>query len=725
MSTAAKHRRRAAEFEQLKQVDRAIALYVKAIEASEADGEDVDVALLNKVGDLSLRQGQIPEAITYYERAVDHYTATGLYNNAIALCNKILRSAPGRSVVYFTLGRICAKKGLRGDATRNFLAYASRMQLEGKVDEGMRALAEVADLMPELTEVRALVDEHAARKGIPLSRREVPPAPAPEPVSADPPPTNRFEKTKDLVFLELDYRDPRLRTPLMNRAVVPPPEPRAATPAAESSTEIEPVPLDSVDVVPMAGLEGVADHLQPASPDPVVPPKPPAPPPQAPVVLEPIDLTEELSTLPGVDAAIKAGADLVDKAEAAVTPVDPASGGGWTSSARPPFRIDPHDFILPGELPPLVLDDAVIASVPLQVRPTPRAVDAIPSAPRRVPTPSIPMAAVVAEAAAVASSRLDDLRRAVLGTPSDWRLRRRYAEALFESGAREDAIRELQSALDGFSALGDLPQACEITDELVLVSPDRIPFHQKRVELAVQRKEPARLRTAYLDLADALVRLNEAERAHAVYARVLELDPFDGRARAALGVAAPPIPVPLPAQATAEYVDLAAAVSDAVEESTRIRMREPLVTGDEQADFALLLRHFKEGVARSLGDDDFSTHYDLGVAYKEMGLIDDAVEEFQKALRSRVHRPAAYEALGQCFIEQERYDVAATVLVRALHEPGLDDQHRIGLLYLLAYSAEAQDRIDEARGYYQRVHAINPNFRDVAARLGALGTARQ
>ena len=725
MSTAAKHRRRAAEFEQLKQVDRAIALYVKAIEASEADGEDVDVALLNKVGDLSLRQGQIPEAITYYERAVEHYTATGLYNNAIALCNKILRSAPGRSVVYFTLGRICAKKGLRGDATRNFLAYASRMQLEGKVDEGMRALAEVAELMPELTEVRALVDEHAARKGIPLSRREVPPPPTPEPVSADPPPANRFEKTKDLVFLELDYRDPRLRTPLMNRAVVPPPEPRAAPPARESSTEIEPVPLDSVDVAPMAGLQGVADHLQPATPAPVVPPKPPASPPQAPVVLEPIDLTEELSALPGVDAAIKAGADLVDKAEAAVTPVDPASGGGWTSSARPPFRIDPHDFILPGELPPLVLDDAVIASVPSQARPTPRAVEAIPSAPRRVPTPSIPMAAVVAEAAAVASSRLDDLRRAVQGTPSDWRLRRRYAEALFESGAREDAIRELQSALDGFAALGDLPQACEITDELVLVSPDRIPFHQKRVELAVQRKEPARLRTAYLDLADALVRLNEAERAHAVYARVLELDPFDGRARAALGVAAPPIPVPHPAQATAEYVDLAATISDAVEESTRIRMREPLVTGDEQADFALLLRHFKEGVARSLGDDDFSTHYDLGVAYKEMGLLDDAVEEFQKALRSRVHRPAAYEALGQCFIEQERYDVAATVLVRALHEPGLDDQHRIGLLYLLAYSAEAQDRVDEARGYYQRVHAINPNFRDVAARLGALGTARQ
>ena len=163
MSNAARHRKKAADFEQLRQIDRAIALYVRAIEESELAGEDVDVALLNKVGDLALRQGRVPDAITYYERAVEHYANSGLFNNAIALCNKILRNAPGRANVYFTLGRICARKGLRGDATRNFLEYATRMQQEGRVDDGMRALAEVADLMPELTEVGRLVDDHADR----------------------------------------------------------------------------------------------------------------------------------------------------------------------------------------------------------------------------------------------------------------------------------------------------------------------------------------------------------------------------------------------------------------------------------------------------------------------------------------------------------------------------------------------------------------------------------
>lgn len=144
------------------------------------------------------------------------------------------------------------------------------------------------------------------------------------------------------------------------------------------------------------------------------------------------------------------------------------------------------------------------------------------------------------------------------------------------------------------------------------------------------------------------------------------------------------------------------------------------MSGDEQADFDALLEHFKEGVSRSLGEDDFEGHYDLGVAYKEMGLLDDAIGEFQKALRSRTHRLAAYEALGQCFVEQERFQVASTVLTRALHEPGLDDEQRIGVLYLLGHSCEALQRRDDARGYFQRVYATDIQFRDVAARLAAL-----
>jgi tetratricopeptide (TPR) repeat protein len=296
---------------------------------------------------------------------------------------------------------------------------------------------------------------------------------------------------------------------------------------------------------------------------------------------------------------------------------------------------------------------------------------------------------------------------------------------LLEAGERENGITELETTLAGFVEDGDIESAFDVADELVRVGGGQIAHHQRRVELAVKLGEKNRLRDAYLDLADLLVRLGADARAHAVYARVLELDPWDERARLALGSAAPPPPRPTPHSVETQRAEGEDSFASWLHEeddagSTRMRMQEPAHTGDELADFDSLLRHFKEGVARSLGDEDHESHYDLGVAYKEMGLLDDAIEEFQKALRSRTHRLPAYEALGQCFVEQGRHQVATTVLARALHEPGLDDHLRVGVLYLLGHSSEALERFGDARSYFDRVHATDRNFRDVAARLAAL-----
>ncbi len=894
MANAAKHRKKAAEFEQLKQIDRAIASYIKAIEDSESEGQDVDVVLLNKVGDLTLRQGRVSDAVTYYERAVEHYAASGLFNNAIALCNKILRSAPGRSNIYFTLGRICAKKGLRGDATRNFLEYATRMQQDGRIDEGMRALAEVADLMPELTEIRRLVEEHAIQAGIELPRRRTPPfVAAAENERAV---VRRDDKSKELVFLDVGLTNrtvhdaaplaPVVRTPasaatsktpqgvesreksdgriarsarpspsqagpasldafllfdpsrpgavtppeafkaVAQTAAIPAPQvedvstPAVAVPDEPAVEAIAGLPLQLVDETPYAAgdasrdvmfilddranaaddsdaepgsdvpdaaltwivprdaletldvvsdLERVAEHRDDDSANPdrltdlvheefdhV------ADDPRALVVTGsqagapvygrsiPRSLTPiEVSPIPELEAAIEAGARIVARAEAQ----------GDVVERRPPYRLDPHDFILAGELPPLVVTDDVVDaglraersdSAPLAELTTTSAFDDEPliddSTPMVTPpfsaeiaephdvtadpvvqpavhsTPSLPLAAVAAEANVVATTRREELRAAVATTPHDWMLRRRLAEALFEVGEREGGLSELQTALSGLAQSGDLATAVEIADELVLMSPERIQYHQKRVELAVRMNDQQRLRIAYLDLADTLVRMSDDTRAHAVYARVLEIDPWDERARAALGAAAPPPPPPPPTPPTGEdeFVNLADWLREDEPGTTRMRMREPAVSGDEQADFDALLRHFKDGVSRSLGEDDYESHYDLGVAYKEMGLLDDAIAEFQKALRSRHHRLPAYEALGQCFVEQSRHSVAATVLTRALHEPGLGDEQRVGVLYLLAYSCEALQRWDEARSYYSRAYATDIHFRDVAARLAAL-----
>jgi hypothetical protein len=143
----------------------------------------------------------------------------------------------------------------------------------------------------------------------------------------------------------------------------------------------------------------------------------------------------------------------------------------------------------------------------------------------------------------------------------------------------------------------------------------------------------------------------------------------------------------------------------------------------EQADFNDMLEKFKAGVAANVDDEDFDSHYDLGVAYREMGLIDEAIAEFQKALRGATQRLRAYEALGQCFIDRADNDAAISVLGRALREPGMEDEDLIGVLYLLGLASEGSKKARDAAAYYQRVFAIDIDFRDVGKRLKQMAKA--
>jgi tetratricopeptide (TPR) repeat protein len=152
-------------------------------------------------------------------------------------------------------------------------------------------------------------------------------------------------------------------------------------------------------------------------------------------------------------------------------------------------------------------------------------------------------------------------------------------------------------------------------------------------------------------------------------------------------------------------------------------VQEQAPTGNEQADFADMLRAFKQGVAQNVEDEDHQAHYDLGVAYKEMGLTDEAIAEFQKALRAPTNRVPAYEALGQCFMEKEQYQMAATILSRAMHEKGTSDDQLVGVLYLLGRCAEERGQNDLAVEFYQRVFVVDIQFRDVGDRLAALESA--
>src|SRR6476659_870085 len=163
MSNSAKLKKKAADYEAKKQYDKALELYEQVLNTTRAADEERDVPLYNRVGDLHYRLGNNEQAINYFEQAADLYADGGFFNNAIALCNKILRYSPNRSSAYYKLGIISAKKGFNSDAKQNFLEYADRMQRLGKMDEAFRALKEFADLCPGQDDVRLMLADQLGR----------------------------------------------------------------------------------------------------------------------------------------------------------------------------------------------------------------------------------------------------------------------------------------------------------------------------------------------------------------------------------------------------------------------------------------------------------------------------------------------------------------------------------------------------------------------------------
>src|ERR1041384_5684883 len=147
-------------------------------------------------------------------------------------------------------------------------------------------------------------------------------------------------------------------------------------------------------------------------------------------------------------------------------------------------------------------------------------------------------------------------------------------------------------------------------------------------------------------------------------------------------------------------------------------------TGDEQADFADMLKKFKQGVAENVDAEDYQSHYDLAIAFKEMGLLDEAIAGFQKALGAKNNRLHTYEALGECFLEKGQAKMASAILGRAISEANTSDDHLVGVLYLLGRAAEDQGQTPQALEYYQRVFVIDIQFKDVADRMAALEAAR-
>jgi tetratricopeptide (TPR) repeat protein len=137
------------------------------------------------------------------------------------------------------------------------------------------------------------------------------------------------------------------------------------------------------------------------------------------------------------------------------------------------------------------------------------------------------------------------------------------------------------------------------------------------------------------------------------------------------------------------------------------------------------LKHDLEAGAATT-EEDPETHYNLGIAFREMGLLDEAIGELQKTCQAvdRGHpfpqAMQAYTWLAQCFLDKSMPDAAIRWYQKALNSAGIDEETRTALHYELASAYEAAGDRPAALKHFMEVYGRNIDYRDVAERIKPL-----
>jgi len=804
----------ARKYEQKEDWRRAIEVYLQAVREFESGHEPIpDLSVYNRIGDLYLKANESGAAVQAYERAIDLYGEQGFYNNAIALCGKILRVNPGRTQAYLKLAHLHARKNVVIEAKKNLLEYLDRMHAQGHLDEAFKAVTAFAEQYPSNKEIRLMLSELlrassrnaeareqleklasdleargdtiGARKTL-MRLQALDSDEGGSTGAAAKPPAKR---SNDLIFLDTGASpgEGGRAASRPSRKTLSHPKPPSGPVAPggvplidmegepapleieTSSLVNEPLELESVrPISEEAHLDATASGdiakalgFEPTTPE--VEEEVDVPPVEG---LE-IDREERESVrLTSMESPIE-----IESQEQETEPAlesnaagDVLSGGTFDTETSD-LEIEP----IPGiELSP---ETSVFEESDFEIETGEEEIAGLEIAAGDDLSGSEPVAAeeeeervtfLEAESTEESGPTIEELEDRVLDDPDNPDIHRQLGEALLAVGDQPRGQEELELALAGYEGREDWQRADDVIGSLVRMDPNAVRFHQKRVEIGFRTGDRARLVDAYLELADALLRVGAMDKALAVYRRVADHDPGNTRAQSALevlapidepapesgrvsgGTASPPTPslpesaapsvaqpsrgrtTPAPAPAAPEaadgdFIDLSALIlEDEKIRDTRMKVEAEQPTGDEQRDFQDMLSQFKRGIEENIDAEDFQAHYDLGVAFKEMGLLDEAISEFQKALRAPEGRLKTSEALGTAFFEKGQFAIAEAILKRAVESLGATDDEQIGLIYWLARSQEAQGHATAAIPSYQRVLAVDIGFQDAGARMSKL-----
>lgn len=715
------------------QFDKAISEYQKVV---EADSKDIRSRL--KLGELYLKVGNNASAVNEYSAAAESYASDGFILQAIAVFKQLLKIDPSISDIYVKLAKLYKKQGLIADALAQYRIVIANYEKQGKTVEATGALKDMASMDPENFSIRAKLADLYLKGGDDKKALE-----EFSQIASD---LKKKGRMDDVIILyeKLLSAKPTSREALrgIGEAYLETGKIKKALDSLKAALKSDPNDTTALSLLSKVYLELNDEQnakltyknillIDPSSDD------------------ARKGLTKLLIKEGNYEEGMETALPFIDKALEGKNS-DGALGlllEFYRNDVRDPRLLDKmanayrlkgereKEIAIREELSQLTGEAPKVEETTEKAQKEPPMEEHFVPGEKETEKPVKDVYKYLTEAEVYVKYGLADKAIEILNTalnafPEDKEVRKKLASlgvALPEEA--EEVLPEIE----------EVSMEVEAQEEVALQEVEEVPEFEiaKEVPAEITGKQPPQEEEKYplskikedMEEADFYMQQGLYEDARNICNRILEFHPeneetlsklraIDEAAQAIL-----PAPVPPAAESAVEsFFDLAAELDSEEFETltTPSGMREA-----EKFGFEDIFSEFKKGVDTQLEKEDTETHYNLGIAYKEMGLLDDAIREFKIASADHKIEFDCYNLMGICYVEKEAYKKAIEIFRKGLQLPDISDDEYASMNYELGTAYELSGMTGEALSAYMETSKKNSGFRDVQSKISQLGGSRE
>lgn len=763
----------AQKFVQKGLIDRAISEYQKVV---EADPKDLRIHL--KIAELYLKKGNKAFAVAEYTKVAESYTSDGFNLQGIAVYKQILKIDPSIHDIYTRLADLYKKQGLIADALAQYRIVIGNYEKEGKAREVIDTLKQMASMDPENFSIRLKLAELYLKNG---NRKE-----ALEEYLIAAEELEKKGRTEDAVILyqKLLSADPAYTRALTNLGLIYLKAGKRNEAVSHFKTAIERDPRDTRALLLLAGVYADSEdfgkarqtyekvlEFDPSSVDAkkgifralvkegdykggIA------------IIMPVVDKALEEKSYDGALSIlfefyrnnVREPLVLEKMAEAYSLKGEKEKEAGIRDelahiyeSRRGIAKAEEVGEEVEPEL--LEVEEAPIEELPLEELPLEE--HFIPREKLPVPSSSEVVARSLTEAEVylkygLADKAIDILLTAVGSFPENIEIHRGLKAAYERVGNLANAAAELVSMADIAIKKGGAGEALGYLEEALRLNPGRedavrmlaslkksaigevspeVEMSEEAPLLEIEEEYPLSKVEEGLEEADFYIQQGLYDDARDICSRILNSYPDNPEALLKLKAideatgAGVTVPEPSAEKGAEEgFFDLAAELGG---EEFEALTTPPGMRDAEKFGFEDIFSEFKKGVESQLEKEDTETHYSLGIAYKEMGLIDDAIREFNIAATDPKKEFDSYNLIGICYIEKGEPQKALEVFKKGLKLPGRSEDEYASMNYDMGQAYELAGMNADALTAYTETQKRSPGFRDVEAKMASLGGGRE